>query len=359
MAYSNINKPTDYFETQLHTGNNGSGRTFTGLDFTPEFIWGKVRDSSNYYHFVVDIVRGGDKFLAPNVTAAEDNKSHGEITSFNSDGTTWIDGTNATYPRVYYNDGAGSTLGGSTYVNWNWKAGGTGVSNTDGSITSTVSANTTSGFSIVSYTGNITAGATVGHGLGDVPKFIIVKNRAAAAWDWTCYHASLGNTRRIFLNSTSAGDTTSAGWNNTTPSSLVVTLGAGRETNNDNTLIMYCFAEKKGFSKFGSYTGNGNTDGTFVYTGFKPAFFMAKRTDTSANWAIIDNQRNTFNVETKRLFPNLVNAEESFDTADFVSNGLKFKTTSGDWNVSGGTYIYMAFAESPLVAGNYVPTTAR
>jgi len=190
---------------------------------------------------------------------------------------------------------------------------------------------------------------------------VIVKNRAVAAWDWTCYHSSLGNTRRIFLNSTSAGDTSIGGWNNTTPSSSVVTLGAGNETNNNNTMIAYCFAEIKGYSKFGSYTGNGNADGTFIYTGFKPAFIMFKDTGYASNWSMFDNRRAGYNSKSDILAPNTNSTEDTSNTtfADFLSNGFKWRFTNADFNASGNNYIYMAFASSPFVTSTGIPGTAR
>jgi hypothetical protein len=361
MAYTTINKPSQYFDTQLWTGDNGNGRTFTGLGFQPNLIWSKCRDSSNYNHVWVDRVRGGNYFLFSNSTAAEDNKSHGEITSWNSDGSTWANGTNATYPRAYYNDGAGSTLGGSTYVSWNWKAGDSaGSSNTQGSITSTVSVNTTSGFSIVSWTGAGSAG-TVGHGLGAVPKFIITKKRNNTG-NWGCYHVSLGNTKYIYLNTTGASATYSGYWNDTTPTSTLISLGTDDNvTGNGDNIIAYCFAEIKGFSKFGSYTGNGSTDGTFVYTGFKPAWVLMKVTSTTDSWLLMDNKRDTYNQVINQLEPNASNAasDNTARAMDFLSNGFKFRSNNTQNNASGATYIYAAFAENPFVSSTLIPTTAR
>ena len=355
-----IDKGSKYFDTQLWTGDNGNGRTFTGLGFQPNLIWSKCRDSSNYNHVWVDRVRGGNYFLFSNSTAAEDNKSHGEITSWNSDGSTWANGTNATYPRAYYNDGAGSTLGGSTYVSWNWKAGDSaGSSNTQGSITSTVSANTTSGFSIVTWTGAGASG-TVGHGLGAVPQFIITKKRNNTG-NWACYHVSLGNTKYIYLNTTGASATYSGFWNNTTPTSTLISLGTDDNvTGNGDNIIAYCFAEVKGFSKFGSYSGNSSTDGTYVNLGFAPAFVMVKETNFSGNeWSIADNKRNGYNVISPRLSANTSNAETTATNwIDFLSNGFKLRST-GIQNSSGSNYIYIAFAENPFVSSKGVAVTAR
>jgi hypothetical protein len=364
MAYSTINKPSNHFDIQLNTGTNTSGRTFTGLNFQPDFIWTKVRDSANYNHALVDRVRGGNKFLFSNSTSAEDVASHGQITSWNSDGTTWSDGTNGTYPRLYYND-AGQLGGSGSRVWWNWKANGAGVSNTQGTISSTVSANTTAGFSIVTYTGNGTSGATIGHGLGAVPAFTIVKNRSLGGRNFQGFHKSLGNTKSHLINSTEVPRTNSVFWNNTSPTSTLITLGNDADVNESGqSFIAYCFAEVKGFSKFGSYTGNGSTDGTFVYTGFKPAFVIIKRTDSAGyDWLVYDNKRQVeYNVVDDFLKPNLSDAETTGNAGqslDFLSNGIKFRGTGASSNASGGTFIYMAFAEQPLVGTNNVPATAR
>ena len=361
MAYTTINKPNQYFDTQLWTGTNASGRTFTGLNFQPNFIWSKCRNSANYNHVIVDRVRGGNYFIFPNSTVAEDNKSHGEITSWNSDGSTWIDGTNVTYPRAYYNDGAGSALGGSTYVSWNWKAGDSaGLSNTAGSITSTVSANTTSGFSIVSWAGNQTAGASCGHGLGVAPSMIFKRRRNGDGADfWYVYHKSLGNSNSVYLNDTS-GSAASGAWNSQTPTSTVFYHGSSIRENGGN-MIAYCFAPIKGYSAFASYTGNGSTDGTFIYTGFKPAFVLIKCSSAAENWHIFDDVRNTYNTADKDLRPNTTGAEttSSLSNIDFLSNGFKLRNGDADYNGSGTTYIGFAVAEQPFVSSKSIPTTAR
>jgi hypothetical protein len=364
MAYTTINKPNSYFDTQTWVGTNASGRTFTGLNFQPDYIWVKCYNSSNYYQMMVDRVRGGNYFLATAITAAEDNKSHGEITSWNSGGTTWIDGTNASYPRLYYNDGVGSSAGGSEYVAWQFKAGNSaGSSNTSGSITSTVSASTTSGFSIVSYTGTGSAG-TVGHGLGVAPRFIIVKNRNSAT-NWSVYSKALvdktGNSASdLILNGSNADLTDASYFNSTAPTSTVFSIGSNSGvTGSGNSIIAYCFADVKGYSKFGSYTGNGADNGTFIYTGFKPAFLMIKRTDSADGWLMFDNKRNTFNPENRFLQANLANSEGTFSYCDFTSNGFKARTSAASFNASGGTYIYMCFAENPFVSSTSIPTTAR
>jgi len=346
MAYTDIDKPSDYFNTSLWTGNGGT-QSITGVGFQPDWVWGKGRTLVGYNHGLVDSVRGTGKNLYSNLTDAEQTYSTG-ITSFDSDGFSVGSG------NVFNN-------GSNTYVAWNWLADNTsGSSNTDGSITSTVSANTTSGFSIVSYTGT-GSNATVGHGLSSAPKMIIVKDRSAAK-NWTVYHIGVGNDKDILLDVTNAENTSTA-WNNTTPTSSVFSIGTlGNVNTSSNNYIAYCFAEKKGFSKFGSYTGNGNADGTFVYTGFKPAWVLVKRTDGVQDWFIIDNKRNTFNVSNTALLPNASDSDYT-DTniygKDMLSNGFKVRGSASRQNASGGTYIYMAFAEQPLVGTNNIPATAR
>ena len=347
MAYTDIDKPTDYFNTKLYTGNGGA-QSITGVGFQPDWVWIKRRDGSAS-HRLADSVRGTQKRLSSDSTNAESTET-GLVTSFDSDGFT------LNSSDVAFN---GSS---STYVSWNWLAGGTASSNTDGSITSSVSANTTAGFSIVSYTGT-GANATVGHGLGVAPKMIITKVRSNSGNNWSTYHSSLGAGNVIWLNLTNASSSDSTFWNNTTPTSSVFSIGTQGDTNRSSeTIIAYCFAEKKGYSKFGSYTGNSNSDGTFVYLGFKPAWLMVKATNATENWLMVDNKRtNSFNPVDGRLIPNSSGAEETNVTpCDFVSNGVKFRFSDGAWNSSSNTYIYMAFAESPFVTGaSGIPTTAR
>ena len=348
MAYTTINKPLDYFNTKLYTGN-GSTNAITGVGFQPDWVWLKDRDNANS-HKLYDGVRGTTKFISSENTSAEGTQSNG-LTSFDSDGFTLgsYGGTNGS--------GGGS---GPNFASWNWLGANGTSANTDGSISSTVSANTTSGFSIVSYTGTGSAG-TIGHGLNAVPKMIISKSLANGE-HWGTYHASLGNGKVIALNSTDGSITNSAYWNNTSPTTSVWSVGTSPLTNHPHASIAYCFAEKKGFSKFGSYTGNGSTDGTFVYTGFKPSFILSKRTDVSGqNWTIWDNKRSSsnFNPTDKILHPNVSNTENTADDTDFLSNGFKLRATALGMNASGSSYIYMAFAEVPLVGSNGVTAKAR
>ena len=348
MAYTTINKPSLYFNTVLYAGNNGASQSITGAGFKPDWVWIKNRtDARN--HVLTDIVRGVTKTLFSQSTSAEvTNPTDGYLSSFDSDGFSVSQGS-------VNNENVCAT---DNYVSWNWLASNTsGSSNTAGSITSTVAANTTSGFSIVSYTGT-GANATVGHGLGVAPKMIITKSRGTTN-NWGTYHHSLGNTDALFLNLTDAKDTSSTYWNNTSPTSSVFSVGSAAGTNPSATMIAYCFAEVKGYSKFGSYTGNGNADGTFVYTGFKPSFVLWKRTDFANGWFIFDNKRNSFNPEDKYLLPYASDAEGTLTAVDFLSNGFKLKSSTAAFNASGGTFIYMAFAENPFVSSTLVPTTAR
>jgi len=343
MAYTTIKKPSDYFNTVLYAGN-GSTQSITGVNFQPDLVYVKGRNTSSKYPTIFDSVRGATKRLTTFSTNVEDTHPT-MLSSFDSDG--WTSGADDQ-----------TNASGTNYVCWNWLASNTTASNTDGSITSTVSANTTSGFSIVSYTGTGSA-ATVGHGLGVAPKMIITKTRNTVD-SWYVYHTSLGASKRLGLNAEDAAATSSTYWNDTEPTNSVFSLNTNSGNNGSGvTMIAYCFADVKGFSKFGSYTGNGSTDGTFVYTGFKPAFVMIKVTNVSQYWTIFDNKREGYNVTGKTLFPNLSNSEGSFlpDGIDFVSNGIKFRSDATAMNASGNTYIYMAFAENPLVGDN--PATAR
>ena len=344
MAYTTINKSSDYFNTKLYTGNFTDNTDITGVGFQPDLVWLKER-SSGSSNLLQDAVRGANKDLFSDTSSAEESNTN-RMKAFISDGFT-LGAHNL------------SNQNGETYASWNWKANGAGSANTAGSISSTVSANTTAGFSIVTFTGNETVDSTVGHGLGAIPKMIIVKGTSFSA-PWIVYHHSIGNSNYLRLNTTDAEATANGMWSNTTPTNSVFTLGTDSwGNNNGQSLIAYCFAEKQGYSKFGSYKGNGNANGAFVYTGFSPAFFMLKRTDGTNSWRMWDNKRDPFNVRDTSINANENDAEYTDASVymDFVSNGVKFRTT-GD-NVSGGNYIYMAFAEAPLVGTNGVTAKAR
>ena len=342
--YTTINKSTDYFNTSTWTATTSA---ISNLNFSPDWVWIKSTDSGNG-HILFDTIRGANIRLSTAVNSEEFTRTD-ELMSFDSNGYTLgsSGNTNDTNP---FN---------ASYVGWSWRGSdSSAVSNTDGSITSTVSANTTSGFSIVSYTGNGSA-STIGHGLGTTPSMIIVKKRSVAG-SWYVYHQSIGNTKRLVLDTTSAETTDANAWNNTSPTSSVFSVGASGTTNASGaTHIAYCFAEKTGYSKFGSYTGNGNADGTFVYTGFKPAFVIIKDATNAYEWRIYDNKINSFNSMFEILNPNNNNAQATTSHGiDFLSNGFKCRGTT-TINTSGANQIYMCFAEAPIVGTNNVPCTAR
>ena len=342
MAYTTIDKPSDYFETILWSSVDTS---ITGLDFQPDWVWIKSRSNADT-HVLFDSVRGTGKRLSSSGTTAEQTKTD-ELTAFNSDGFTIGTGDNVNRAS-------------NNYVAWNWKAGGSASSNSNGSITSSVSVSTDAGFSIVSYTGTGSS-ATVGHGLGSVPKMVITRNRDTAT-NWCVYSSEVGNTKALFLNLNNASDTATQYWNDTTPTSSVFSVGTNTGTNKSGDgFVAYCFADVKGYSKFGSYRGNGNADGTFIYTGFRPAFVIIKNSSRSSeNWNLIDNKRDGFNGSNENLAPNLDGTESSGNNRwDILSNGFKCRDTNNEVNNSSDTYIFMAFSESPFVNSNGVPTNAR
>jgi len=350
MAYTDIDDPGEYFNTVLYTGT-GSSNAISGVGFSPNWVWIKERDSTSS-HSVSDTIRGVTKRLNPDLTAAEETLS-GLMTSFDSDGFT-----NAADNGVNENT--------KTYVAWNWKAGTAVSGNSGGSGTAKAysgSVNTDAGFSIIKYIGNGTSAHTIPHHLGVVPKMMIIKNITTDSTNWMIYHVALGNGKAIYFT-TAYADVDTGWWNDTSPTSSVFTLGNHANHNaNDNGAIAYCFAEKQGYSKFGSYVGNGNADGTFVYLGFKPAWVMLKKTtDGTSSWCIFDNKRLGRNPNNPRLYANNNNASEgASDEAyfDILSNGFKLRGAQPDINLSAKTYIFMAFAESPFVTSTGVPATAR
>ena len=361
MAYTTIDDPSAYFHTQLYTGDGSSSNAITNDanagDFKPDWIWIKNRTTA-VNHVLHDSSRGASKRLYSNATDAESTTSN--FSSFDTDGFTFGGSGQS------YNDSS------KNYVAWQWKAnGGTTSSNTDGSITSTVQANTTAGFSILTYSANATAGATVGHGLGTTPSVVILKKRSGTGdGNWMVGHkAYVGNAaENVALDGTgvpvAADDTAGSTWNRTAFTSTVFTLGdgqagdwTGRTNRSGYTMVAYCFAEIKGYSKFGSYTGNGSTDGVFIYTGFKPAWVMFKRTSQTESWVIADNKRDTDNPVGNFLLADSNAAEGSGVVYDFLSNGIKIRDASQ--NESSATYIYLAFAEHPFVSSKGVPVTAR
>ena len=361
-----IDKPNQYFNTLTYTGDGVSPKTITGVGFQPDWLWVKRRNDAAG-HNLYDAVRtaGSDKNLQSNGNGAEGSGSpnlYGYVNAFASDGYTTTAGTT---------DNTSFNKNNDTYVAWNWLANGSGSANTDGSINSTVSANTTSGFSIVTWTGNATE-STIGHGLSSAPTIFIVKNRTDAGNDWrvgqvltSSNNMTDGNGYYLDWNDTKAstnpGSAVLFGATPTAPTSSVFTVGTNNGINGSgDDMLAYCFHSVKGYSKMGSYIGNGSTDGTFVYTGFKPAMIIIKAQSAVADWYILDNKRDPENVVEGALRPNLSNAESTtINDTDFLSNGFKIRSTSGSTNGSGTTYIYMAFAENPIVGSNNIPATAR
>jgi len=339
-----------YMDVTLYTGNSTTNVITNSGSMQPDFVWIKSRSNSQN-NDLFDSVRGAGYVLFSNATNAETNNT-ANFTSFNSNGFSLA------------SNGGDTNFSGYTYVGWQWRASNaTAVTNTAGSITSTVSANTTAGFSIVTYTGNGTGGATVGHGLGVAPSMIIVKRRdnGSGGTNWFVYNKYLNNGTTpeqfyLILQSTNGQGGASNVWNDTAPTSTVFSVGTSVETNGSGgTLVAYCWSEIAGFSKFGSYTGNGSTDGTFVYTGFRPRFVLVKESSSAGNnWVIYDTARDTFNECSKILYPNASNAEFDGSTVnlDILSNGFKPRDNWGGNNSSGSTYIYMAFAESPFKYAN-------
>ena len=349
MAYTNIDDPSAHFYSYAFSKSAGTGSvTFdANSDLKPDFLWVKSRSNADG-HELWDSTRGVNSTLFSHATEAEDTAAN-RIVSFDTDGFTW--------------GNAGNLNAAGTFVSWAWKAnGGTTSSNTDGTITTTIQTNSDAGFSICRHDGNGTAGATFGHGLGVKPSFIISK-RTDSITNWRCYHSSLGATKHILLNTTGASVTATDTWNNTEPTSSVVTVGNSSRTNaSGSAILFYVFAEKQGFSKFGEYIGNGNLNGPFVYTGFKPAFVIVKQRNTARPWQLFDNKRDGYNEnQMPRLQPNDSAAEvqDAGASIDLLSNGFKVRSNQTGANQSGGTYIYMAFAENPFVTSTGIPTTAR
>jgi len=332
MAYTDIDKPSDYFNTVLYTGN-GSTQSITGVGFQPDWLWIKSRGATGNGR-VHDVVRGVDKQLYTPLTNAEYTYSPNTgVTSFDSDGFS-------------LGSDIGQNTNTETYVAWNWYTGATASSNTDGTLTSSISTSTTSGFSIASYTGSGSV-TSFGHGLGVAPSMVIIKNRDDTD-NWTVFHLGISSGQGyIYLNSTASAVTGSGrrfrygdDSDGKLPDSSKVYLGTSSDVNQSGEdYIAYCFAEKKGYSKFGSYTGNGNADGTFVYTGFKPAFMIMKASSTTGNWFIFDNKREGFNHQNDYLKTNLSDAEVANERVDLLSNGFKFRTSNSGWKGSGITYI--------------------
>jgi hypothetical protein len=356
MAYTNIDDPSAYFQAFTYTGT-GTTNSITldgNSDLQPDLYWYKTRSNSNY-HYLADSSRGTTKYIYPNDSLAEGTVSSLYVQSFDTNGVTLGAGD------------SGTNTNGTTFANWAWKAnGGTTASNTSGATTTTVQANQDAGFSILTWTGN-GATTTLGHGLGVEPEVIIQKARGTTS-NWAVYHKDAGPAVSqasynvvTYLNLTDVTGIASNSWG-TAPSDINSnTFYLKYWFNYNTTNVAYCFASKQGYSKFGSYVGNGSTNGTFVYTGFKPAFIMLKSSSTAGNWNIYDASREGFNVNNNALYADANNAEDLGSTyafMDIVSNGFKLRRATYDPNKV-ATYIYMAFAESPFTTSTGIPTTAR
>jgi hypothetical protein len=331
-----IKKPNQHFDATLYTGTGSSLSVTNAGSFQPDFVWAKNRGLANY-NALTDSVRGVQNQLYSNTNDAQVTGSDG-LTAFNTNGFTV--GTNANWNNNTY-----------SFVGWQWKGGGTAVTNTAGATSSQVSANPTAGFSVVTYTGTGSS-TSIGHGLGAVPSVILIKSRSATT-AWRMYQADLGITKYLVLSSTNGVGTASM-WGTPTDTAFVVG-GTSYEVNDSSaTYVAYCWAPIAGYSAFGSYTGNGSSDGPFVYLGFRPRFIMIKRSDTIANWTIRDTARNSYNSANLGLFPNLSNAEDSTSgrDIDILSNGFKIRGTDSDLNTSSGTYIYACWAENPFKYAN-------
>ena len=355
-VYTTIDDPSAFFQTTLYTGNGSTTHAITNggnSDLQPDMVWIKDRGAANW-HSITDVVRGHSKALFPNDTAAEDT-SNAYVKAFNSDGFTL--------------GSAGSDVNANTntYVSWQWKAGtsftndasSTGI----GSIDSAGSVNTDAGFSIMTYTGT-GSNATFAHGLGAVPKMAIFKDRSSTGY-WMTYHQAVGNGANLVLNETNALSAASVWWNSTSPTSSVFSIGTSNNINvSGRNYVGYLFADVKGYSKFGVYTGNGNDNGPFVYTGFKPAWIMIKRVaGSTGSWLMVDSKRDPFNsgVSANELGANVANAANDLSgdfKIDILSNGFKLRDDVGDCNAS-AQYVYLAFAENPFVTSTGVPATAR
>ena len=361
MAYTTIDSPYKFFNVILYSGDSSSTRSISGLDFKPDWVWIKRRNSTapnNAY----DVVRGASKQLVPDDGSAETtNNQYGYVSGFESDGFE-VTGGSTNLARVNSSSG--------TYVAWNWLAANGTTSNSNGNTASTVSANTTAGFSVVTWTGT-GSDTTVGHGLSSAPEMYVVKNRSDGSTNWRVGQTVAGNTMTAgngyYMEwddtkaSTNPGSATTWGSTPTAPTSSVFTVGSNNAHNgSSDNMLAYCFHSVKGFSKIGSYIGNGSAVGTFVYTGFKPAYILMKNNGAGGNsWRIYDNKRDTFNEMDNALFITTA-VEGNYNAIDFLSNGFKIRGTSSAINSSGGTYLYYAIAENPFVSeGTKAAGTAK
>tara|TARA_R100001086_G_scaffold156207_1_gene83560 strand:+ start:88 stop:1152 length:1065 start_codon:yes stop_codon:yes gene_type:complete len=354
MAYTTINKSTDYFNTKLYTGT-GSSNAITGVGFQPDWVWIKNRDSGSLGHQAFDVIRGVTKRIFPNDSAIQETDANA-LTAFGSDGFT-----------VGSNTGVNQSS--NNIVAWNWRGGGSAVANTDGDINSSVSANTTAGFSIVKWTGDgSNSDQEVGTGLSEELKLVLLKplTSGGTTTQWLVYFNGVTDAQNncFLLNSNAAKTTNATGGTpnkGTTAGRLLLKAGSSSNQNQNYSgteYIAYCFAEKTGYSYFGTYTANNSSDGPFLYTGFRPAFFMAKRNDGTGNWHMYDDKRIGYNNQNKRLAADSTGAEDQA-AIDIVSNGIKIRTNNNSLNNHSGNMIYWAFASAPIVGTNNIPAVAR
>ena len=356
--YTTVNDASAFFQCHLYSGTGSSNSVTLGgnSDLQPDLVWIKSRNQSGYNPNWTDSIRGVTKIIWPNRTNAQ-NTYADSLTAFNSDGfTIGADSANGE-----------QNLNGESYVSWNFKAGTSASGNTTGSGTAksyTASVSTTAGFSITSFTGNGTANHTLPHNLGTVPDFFVIKKYGGSGdstqRDWNAFHTSLGNTKRIEFNDEAAPSTSNEYWNDTSPTSSVINLGTNDQINgNNNTYICYAFSERRGYSKFGSFVGNGQTDGVFVFCGFQPALVIIRKTSGTGDWEVLDNKRLGYNPRVETLATNNSSAEGNYNRIDILSNGFKVRSSSGNVNTSNGDYIFLAFAQNPLVTSTGVAGTAR
>ena len=353
MGTPTIIKANEYFDVSLYEGNGtvigSGGKTISGLQFKPDLAWIKNRDNASHFHTLYDSSRGVTKELYANSDSREGTATEG-LTSFTSDGFVLGNAVNV-------------NTSSNSFVSWNWLANGaTTSSNSNGSITSTVQASATSGFSIVKYTGTGSA-ATIGHGLSTAPTLIAVKNLADNSSNWHVYmnatRANNANTYYMMFNSDDSQSDVGAVWNDTSPTTTVFSVGGENTSNKASTnFIAYCWTDIEAFQKIGQYTGNNNADGPFIYTGFKPAFLMVKGLNIGNGWAVWDSARSPTNAIDKALFWNTTGADDTGNTIDFLSNGFKLRSNNTDFNTA-HIYGYLAIAEQPFIGDGVSPTTAR
>tara|TARA_Y100000592_G_scaffold58432_1_gene91507 strand:+ start:831 stop:1874 length:1044 start_codon:yes stop_codon:yes gene_type:complete len=344
--YTGVNKSTTYFNTKLYTGNGNANHGITGVGFQPDWVWIKNR-TSTYWNQKYDVIRGVNKSIASNSNNAQENRTD-NLNSFDTDGFTV--GAEGGDKNVNYS--------GDNYVAWNWKAGGSGSSNSNGSVTSTVSANTTAGFSICKFSFPGSGNFTVGHGLGVAPDVVLMKGLGTA--NWQMYHSALGNTKNIQLNYSAASSSAANWWNSTSPTSTVFSVGSDLIESGQDA-IAYCFAAKQGYSRFGKWIGNGNADGTFIYTGFAPKWLLLKKDGGDGWWLIDDKMANVLpNPNTRMLVANTNGADNSSVSPfiDIYSNGFKLRSNWSGINADGSDYIYLAIGQT-IVGTNNVAAVAR